>query len=77
MDKNLLELVLYLNSLSSTIPLEDDHEKLQDVKELCSSVNINTKQDLKNWFNDISDLDILDTQSSTWKVVKSLIYFEN
>lgn len=67
---NMMELIVDLNSVSDTIPLDDDHEKLRSIQQLCDKFQ--KDHDLHDFVAKIEDLDILDPQSVTWKVIRDL-----
>lgn len=73
MNNNMMELIVDLNSVSDTCPLQDDHEKMADVISLCK--NLEMTLDLTTFVQEIENLEVLDSGAIPWKVIKDLSSF--
>ena len=70
MANNMLKLIIDLNSVSDTIPLDIDHEKLKAIQQLC--VKFQEDHKLSDFVESIEDFEVLDQESLTWKVIRDL-----
>jgi hypothetical protein len=74
MQDRLYYTVLHLNDISDTIPLREDHDKLAEVKAITAKVM--DKATFKSWLDMIADLEVVNTESTAWLVMKDIAQLE-